>query len=96
MIQKEKIIAVIRKDATGLGMFKNKYDDYCVIGGLLHEVGEEPKRYQCAPTLVQYEVLFAHYGLQPIDVDELMGCNDNYYEVENRRAALIELVERFE
>ena len=92
MIECDKIIAVIEKDATGYRKLKDNSGHYCVIGGLLHEIGMEPVLYQLYPDVPELNALHQVYGLDKSAIAVLMSTNDSYSKTMQRREELIKVV----
>ena len=88
--QADKIIAVIEKDATGMGHYFPTEDTECVLGGLWLAAGG--LRNITALQEGISDTLEKHYGIYNTEFVALYRMNDDYDTVERRRPALIALV----
>ena len=105
--QKEKIKDVIRKDATGRRMLvrthsmalRLKKPEYCVMGGLAHEIGVTHRQMhgkaELGFTRGAWAAVEKAYGLTPGFANWLVRVNDHYWALNPRREALIALVDAF-
>ena len=84
--QYEAAVAIINADCEGTDylFYEGKT---CVVGALLRAAGvsTESLDRRTEPTIYQYDILNYVYGLDGIDLDSLMGDNDDVDDVEERR-----------
>ena len=87
--QYEAALAIINADCEGTGylLYEGKT---CVVGALLRAAGvaTESLDRRVEPTPFQYTILNYVYGLDPFNLDSLMGDNDGAANVRERRIAI--------
>ena len=87
--QADRIIRVIEKDAEGRAAMKDGAGRTCAVGGLFEALGRNAD--PVSPSKIR-EVVARSYGISFDQTIELSQTNDWYSFVEDRRAALIALV----
>lgn len=94
--QKRKVIGVIQNDAEGRFKYINENGQTCAVGGLLRALGwdDEALKHLGVEGPLPRELLREHYGLPHMTISDLIDTNDAYSVLDERRKALIKIVER--
>ena len=84
----DRIVAVIKEDATGKGKYFPDEDTACVIGGLWLAMGGARDKDE-----INSRSLKDEYNLPQFGFSDLYIMNDRYTTIPERRRALISLAE---